>query len=233
MNGKRVLIVGGSSGIGFSLANLLINCGAEVVIASRSLSNLENAQQLLGGSVEIFRVDASASDELSHFFGSAGQFDHLVSTIKPAHVNSSFITATPEAMQSSFDCKFWGQLNLARYGAGSLRAGGSIIFTSGIAASRGYPGFALTAATNGAVESLARALAVELAPIRVNVVSPGFIERFSDDKERLAHVRSLGARIPLSRLGTQTEVAKAYRYLMENAYVTGEVLHVDGGELSA
>ena len=233
MIGKRILIIGGSSGIGLSLAAALLSEGAEVVIASRNLEKLEAAESQLKGKISSYQLDASNEDSVIRFFAEIGKFDCLVSTIKPEHLTCNFSDSQLQDTRNAFEAKFWGQYQLVRHCLQTLSKDGCIILTSGIAANRSYKGFSGTAAMNGAIESLVCSLSVELAPIRINAVSPGFIERFSADSERLSAINSLGSKIPLQRLGTHSEVSEAYLYLLKNKYTTGTILKIDGGELCA
>ena len=233
MKGKRILIVGGGTGIGLRLAEQLIEQGAMVIIASRNIKKLQTIVVRLGNNASARQLDASDEQAVMEFFSELGQFDHLIVTIRPDHLTAPFRESIPADSRSAFDAKFWGQYYLARYCLDTIATNGSIVFTSGIAAARGYSGFSCTAAINGAIESLTKSLAVELAPIRVNAVTAGFIERFADDEDRWQMVQNLPARIPTKRLGTQAEAANAYIYLLQNRYTTGTILTVDGGELSA
>lgn len=185
----------------------------------------------LGVNASSYALDASDETAVMEFFKQTGRFDHLVSTIKPAHLTAQFETSDTNNTRNAFEAKYWGQYYLARHCLKTIAADGSILLTSGIAASRGYCGFSGTAAMNGAVEALIRSLAVELAPRRVNAASPGFIERYADDTERLNVVTALGGRMPLQHLGTHTEAAEAYLYLLQNKYSSGTILAMDGGEL--
>ena len=234
MKELRVLVIGGSSGIGLTLATDLLSKGARVVIASRNQDKLNSVEKSLTGSlVSTYKLDASNEAEVVNFFELVGEFDHLVSTIKPEHLVCKFTESKSLDTRKAFEAKFWGQYHLARHCLQTISKNGSIVLTSGIAAERGYSGFAGTASINGAIESLVKSLSVELAPIRVNAVSPGFIERFEGDDERLTIVKQLGSRIPLERLGSKEEASAAYVYLLKNSYVSGSVLKVDGGELCA
>jgi len=233
MKDKRVLIIGGGTGIGLCLAEKLIKLGATVVIASRNIRKLQLIVAKMGANASATQLDASDEQAVFRFFSGAGDFDHLVATIRPDHLTAPFNKTAPSDSRGAFDAKFWGQYYLAHHCLNTISKNGSILFTSGIAAARGYRGFSSTAAINGAIESLTKSLAVELAPVRVNAVSPGFIERSTEDIERWNMVQNLGARIPAERLGTQSEAADAYIYLLQNRYTTGTILTVDGGELSA
>ena len=233
VKGKRVLIIGGGTGIGLCLAEKLIKLGATVVVASRNIEKLQLVVAKMGANASAYQLDASDEQAVIQFFSAVGEFDHLVATIRPDHLTAPFNKTTPSSSRGAFDAKFWGQYYLAHHCLNTISKNGSILFTSGIAAARGYRGFSSTAAINGAIESLTKSLAVELAPVRVNTVSPGFIERSAEDIERWDMVQNLGARIPAERLGTQAEAAEAYIYLLQNRYTTGTILTVDGGELSA
>ncbi len=233
MKNKKVIVVGGSSGIGLTLASALVEKGADVVIASRDESKLSVAKQVLGGGVRTKVLDVASESMIIEFFENVGGFDHLVSTIKPDHLVSAFSLSNTNDARNAFDSKYWGQYYLTKHCLPYISKSGSITLTSGIASQRGYSGFSTTAAINGAVESFVKSVAGEIAPVRINSVCPGFIERDSHDQERQSAVLALGAKLPLDRLGAKEEVAEAYMYLMSNSYSTGTNLIVDGGELSA
>ena len=228
MEGKRVIIAGDSS-IGLCLAKQLIDQGAWVVVAARDIIKLEKVMSELGAKASAYELDTSNEQAVIQFFSELGRFDHLVSSIKVAHLDASFKQTKSLATHKAFETKFWGQYYLARHSIENIALGGSIVLTSGMTSSRLYSGFSGAAAINGAIESLTKSLAVELAPIRVNAVALGFIERFDHDLERLAQVVKLGGRMLVDRLGSQDEVASAYLYLLNNAYANGTVLNVDGG----
>ena len=231
LDNKRIVIIGGSSGIGLSLSEHLLAEGSEVVIASRSPEKLLAAKKKLNDEVSTYELDASDEKSVVNFYSDIGSFDHLVITIKPDHLVSAFSESSVVDAKQAFDSKFWGQYNLVRHSLKNISVSGSIILTSGIASARSYKGFSGTAAINGAIESLVKSLSGEISPIRINAVSPGFIERNGDDQDRLNAVKALGARPSIDRLGTPKEVAEAYLYLLKNEYSTGSVLILDGGEL--
>ncbi|MHA2939682.1 SDR family oxidoreductase [Vibrio sp. RC27] len=233
MKGKHVVIVGGSSGIGLALAKQVVDLGGKVTIASRSEEKLQLAAESIGSSISTHVLDASNETEVIAFFNKVADIDHLVATIKPTHISNQFTDGEVNSHKAAFEAKYWGQYYLALHSIRSNSVTNSITLTSGIAASRGYTGFSGTAAINGAIESLVKSLAVELAPVRVNALSPGFIERFPDDHQRYDTVQNLGSKIPLKRLGSHEDVAQGYLFLMNNNYSTGTVLTIDGGELSA
>ncbi len=233
LKGKRVIVVGGSSGIGLQISRELLASGAKVVVASRSPKKLALAKENLNDSAITLSLDASDELSVQNFFAGIGEFDHLIVTIKSKHLVCDFANTSTESVHHAFDTKFWGQYYLARHCIPYLSKQGSITLTSGIAAQRGYHGFSSISAINGAIESLVKSLAVELAPMRINAVSPGFTERRPKDTVRFDDIKMLGGHPPLNRLGSQKEIADAYLFLMQNKYATGTILTIDGGELCA
>ena len=234
LKNRRVIVVGGSSGIGLNVCKELLLADAMVVVASRSVENLRTAKDTLKQNITTYELDASDEQAVMRFFSEVGgRIDHVVAAIKPDQVTGNFSTMHSSEVRKAFEAKYWGQYNVARHSLPYLSKEGSILLTSGIASSRGYKGYSGIAAINGAIESLVKTLAVELAPIRVNAVSPGFIERFQNDTERYDALRAFGVRPPLDRMGTHKEVSAAYLFLLRNQYATGMILPIDGGELCA
>ncbi len=227
---KRVVIIGGSSGIGLSLSSKLLDLGASVVIASRSFEKLVKAKDELGGRVSVFRLDVKSEDSIEKFFGRIGAFDYLISTIKADNVQGEFKSNSIESVQQAFNTKFWGQYNLVRHGLKHLHPRGGVVLTSGIESRKAFKGHSTAAIINGATGALVKSLAPELSPIRINAVSPGFIERHQDDYERQKNAAELGFRPAVQRLGTTEEIIDAYLFLMRSTYSTGTTLAVDGGE---
>lgn len=229
LSNSKILVVGGGSGIGFAVAQQALNAGAEVVIASRSLDKLHAAAKQLGGRVTVEQVDVSDEQAVIDFFARVGPFDHLAATIKPQLPSGKFLENDLAAVDAAFDAKFWGQYRLAKHAVRHIRPHGSIVLTSGIAARRSYPGYSAVSAINAATEALASAIAIELAPIRVNTVCPGFVDADTPIPGRVDYVKKLAPSLPLDRLGAAKEIADAYLYLFGNAYSTGSVIVVDGG----
>lgn len=231
LENKRIVIIGGSSGIGLNLCGHLVEQGAKVIVGSRSLEKLAEAKRSLNDEISTFQIDASDENSVINFFSEVGDFDHLVVTIKPDHLVCDFKDSDTSNARAAFENKFWGQYNLVRHCLKNISSQGSIVLTSGIASSRGYKGFSGTAAINGAVESFVNSVSSEISPVRINAVSPGFIERHSDDSERYESIKKLGANPSVERLGTHKEVSQSYIYLLTNTYSTGSTLVIDGGEL--
>ncbi|WP_054311895.1 SDR family oxidoreductase [Mesorhizobium sp. 1M-11] len=232
----RVLVVGGSSGMGLALARQLLSEGSEVTIAGRSQAKLDAASGSLGNpsSLRTAVADISREDEVSGLFAGTGELDHIVSTA--ADIGASY-RLLPELdiaeARKVVDSKFFGPLLLAKHGVPVLSEKGSITFTSGINAYRPAARGSVTAAMNGALASLVRALAVELGPIRVNAVSPGWVDtpiwQHVAGDAKTATLDAMAARLPVGRIGRPEDIADAIRFLMRNGFVTGTVLHAEGG----
>ena len=231
LDGRKIVVVGGASGIGFAVATAALDAGARVVIASRQPSSVEAALKRLGGGAEGSAVDVNDEGDVQRFFEGLGPFDHLVFTAGDwgAGVGASLRELDLTAARGVFAVRFWGALAVVKHGCGAIGSGGSITLTDGMLAHRPMKGAAVSTAMLGAIEHLTRALAVDLAPIRVNAVCPGLVltERNARMPEEM--VRRFTARAPLARGGSPAEVAQAYLYLMRGGYTTGQVLRVDGG----
>lgn len=224
---KKVVIVGAGSGIGLGIARMALETGMRVIAVGRTRSKLEAIDPRV--SVEI--ADVTHEDEVERLFGAVGAFDHLIVTAQDLRYQP--IGSYPlEDARLGFDSKVLAALLLAKHAARRIARDGSITFTAGIASERPMTRASVAAAANAALGGLARALAIELGPVRVNVLSPGWVDtpvwdRISPDKA--AAFSTMSARLPVGRVGTPADMAHAARFLMENGFVTGTVLHVDGG----
>ncbi|MDR7246939.1 SDR family oxidoreductase [Priestia megaterium] len=234
LKGKKVLIIGGSSGIGFESAKQVIAQGAEVIIASRSENKLQNAKEHLGASATAFRLDTTQEQQVQSFFEKVGQFDHLVVSAAETSGGSFLHTNTAQARQL-FENKFWGQYYAAKYGAPKVLPHGSITLFSGVVAYKSMVGSSILGAVNAAISNLGQTLALELAPIRVNIISPGIIDTPSRSKmpeeTRNHFYATVGNKLPVKRIGRAEDVAQSVLYLLQNSFVTGTVLHVEGGHI--
>ncbi len=229
---KRLVIIGGSSGMGLATAKAARTAGAQVVIASRSQEKLEQARREIGGDTEAISLDVRDEAAVQAFFDRVGEFDHLTTPGSEA-AGGPFLTRDTTAVRADFDSKFWGQYLAAKYGAPQIRPGGSIVLFSGIYSQRPSAGVSGVASINSAIEGLARGMAVDLAPIRVNAVSPGLIDTpiFAGmpQKYRDEMFQRFAAAAPLKRVGRPEEIAQTVLYLMANTLTTGSILYVDGG----
>ena len=227
VKGKKALVFGGTSGIGLATVMQLQAAGAEVVAISRDPSK---AGDISG--VTLRGCDVRDADALTAMFQAEGPFDILISAATGgSRAAVPFLTMDMAGFQGSFD-KLWGYTNVVRFGAEHLSEHGSIVLVSGAPARRAKPGQAAIAAVGGAVEQFSRAIAAELAPRRINVVSPGVIDTpmFGNDAEARGKmlVGATGKNL-IPRAGTPDEVAKAIVFAVENDFVTGTTIEVDGG----
>ncbi|TCC59781.1 SDR family oxidoreductase [Kribbella pittospori] len=218
--------------MGRGLAAELVAQGSEVTVAGRSTGKLDAVRRELG--VRTVAMDIGVEEDIERLFATTGKVSHIVTTA--ADISGAYQPISEydvNAARSAVDSKLLGPLLLAKHGAPALEPAGSIVFTSGIAAYRPGPRASLVAALNGALASLASALAVELAPVRVNVVSPGWVDTpIWQDVAGDAAADTLAAmavRLPAGRIGRTKDIADAIIALLRNGFITGTVLHADGG----
>jgi NAD(P)-dependent dehydrogenase (short-subunit alcohol dehydrogenase family) len=232
LDSKTVVILGGSSGIGLATARAAAAEGAQVTITGRSIERLESARNELGGNVRTVALDVQDEAGMRALFEGINHVDHVFITAGEI-VFDPKLKGDVATVRPALDTRFWGAVNAAKFATPKMGAGGSITFMSGTAAIRPLPGAAVGTASCAAVEGLARALAVELKPIRVNVIQPGlvdtpFLDLFGKDR-RAALLEEYSKRILVGRPGTAEEIADAVLFLMKNGFVTGITLTVDGG----
>lgn len=228
---KSVVIVGGASGIGFAVAKAALAEGAVVKIASSQAAKVEAAASSLGAGASGSVVDVTDEASVEALFQQLGPIDHLVFTAGDwgAGFGSPARNLDILAAEAGLKVRFWGALRVVKFGCRTLSEHGSITLTDGMLAHRPRKGAPVMTALLGAIEHLTPALAVDLAPIRVNAVCPGLVmtERTHQMPEEM--VKAFTARLPLPRAAEPSEVAEAYIYLMKGGYTTGQVLKVDGG----
>jgi NAD(P)-dependent dehydrogenase (short-subunit alcohol dehydrogenase family) len=237
LKSQKIIIVGGSSGIGLGVAAAAVKSGAEVVIVGRSREKLQTAAKMLDveRGPQTSTVDMTKESEVAQFFDEVGAFDHLISTAGTPPPNDSIDRADLDVARRFIENKLIGAITLAKHAARTLRKGGSMTFTSGINKDRPpVPGGAVVAAIAGSFGYLAHALALELAPTRVNIVSPGWVDTPMWDElvgeGKSGYFDSMASRLPGRRIATPAEIAPAYLYLMESELTTGETIHIDGGQ---
>ena len=233
LSGKRIVILGGTSGIGLATALAAEREGAHLVVSSSRQRRVDQALAALSGRAEGYAVDLSDEAQIQAFFERIGAFDHLVFTAGEALQLQPLPETELGAARGFLDLRFWGAFMAVKYGSPHLRPGGSVVLTTGTAGRRPQKGWTVAASICGAMEALTRALAVELAPIRVNAVCPGFVrtELWSTMSEaaRETMFREAGQALPVGRVGEADDLAEAYLYLMREGFSTGQVIVVDGG----
>lgn len=233
LQGKKVVIFGGTSGIGLATAHAAAAQEAEVVVVSSSRHKVAEAVVALGPCAEGQALDVNDIDSVSGLFAAIGGLDHLVYTAGEALQLGGLAEMDTGALRRAFDVRMFGAMAAVKAAAPYIRQGGSIVLTSGIASARPMKGWTITASICGAMEGFTRALAVELAPIRVNIVSPGLVRTplWGDMSESQREAMYLQAceRLPVGRVGEADDIARTYLHLMDNAYVTGQSFVVDGG----
>jgi NAD(P)-dependent dehydrogenase (short-subunit alcohol dehydrogenase family) len=235
LNDKRVVVLGGTSGIGFAIAEGVAAAGGQPVIVSRSQENVSAAVGRLPPGAEGHAVDLTDEAAVKTLFETIGALDHLAYTAGESLMLGAITDLDLTAARRFLETRFWGAVAAAKHAAPRIRPGGSIVFSSGIAGARPQSGWAMGASICAGMEGLMRALAVELAPTRVNLVSPGFIRtplwRDIPEADREALFASVGAKLPTGRVGEPGEIAAAYLFLMQAGFTTGHVLVADGGGL--
>lgn len=231
---RRVLVVGGSSGIGLAAARAFAGHGADVTIASRNgdkvAAAVATASEGARGTVTGATLDTTDDDQVARFFAASQPWDHIV--VSAAQTPTGQVRTLPLAdAYAAFNSKFWGAYRVAR--AAQFREGGSLTLVSGFLATRPSKSSVLQGAINAAVEAIGRGLALELSPIRVNTVSPGLIATPLWDKleagARQSMYEGAAANLPARRVGQPEDVANAILYLAGTPFATGSTVLVDGG----
>lgn len=233
LQNQRVVILGGSSGIGFAVAEQAASQGAKVVVASSNAERLQKAIQSVGGGAQGQILDVSDEAAVETFFAKLGAFDHLIFTAGDSLSVQDLATTDLKLARHAFELRYWAALAAVKYGSAQIRKSGSIVLTTGIAGQRPHKGWVVAASVCGTIEALTRALAIELAPIRVNAVSPGVIRtnlwHNMDAGQREQLFESVGKSLPVGRVGEAHDVAQAYLFLMQEGFSTGQTVVVDGG----
>jgi NAD(P)-dependent dehydrogenase (short-subunit alcohol dehydrogenase family) len=230
MKDTTVVVIGGLSGIGRAVAEQAASAGARVIAAGRRTAPAD-----FPASITTEHVDIGSDASVARLFGDIGPFDHLIVTAGPVIGSAKLANLNIDDAIAAFNIKFFGQMRVAQRALGNINHAGSITLTSGLLARKAAPGALVKAAMNAATEIMAKTLARELAPLRVNVVSPGMVETgmWGDmsDAERKAMATRAGANLPVGRVGQGSDLALAYLMLMQNGFMTGSVVDVDGGGL--
>ncbi|MDA9520573.1 short-chain dehydrogenase [Bradyrhizobium sp. CCBAU 11434] len=228
--GKKVVVIGGSSGIGLATAELVKREGAEVIVASRSAAKLDPVAERLR--VTAILTDVTSDQSVAELFKRTGPVDHVVLTAAQLRTGP-FKTVAMEDVRATMEGKFWGAWRVAR--EAEIRPAGSLTLVTGFLSVRPRPNSAIISAANGALESLARALALELAPVRVNAVSPGVIDTpiraAMPEAARKEMLAKTAAALPVGRVGMAEDIARQIASFMANGFATGSIVYIDGGAL--
>jgi len=233
LSGKRIVVLGGSSGIGLAVAQQVVAQGATAIIASSNADRVKQAVATLDGKAEGHTLDLSNERDIQTFFQKIGGFDHLVFTAGDTLQLDELAATDLTKARRAFELRYWAVLAAVKYASPQIRKDGSIVLTTGVAGRRPHKGWTVAASVCGTIEALTRALAVELAPIRVNAVCPGVVRTNlwqsmnADAREHL--YESVGKSLLVGRVGEACEIARAYLFLMQQGYATGQTVVLDGG----
>jgi len=228
LKGKSVVVVGGSSGIGLATAQLAKSVGATVTIAARSAQRLRAAADAHG--LRGIEADVTSDESVERLFRDCGRVDHVVVTA--AQIRSGpFKSLSMDDARVTMESKFWGAWRVAR--CADIAPGGSLTIVSGFLSIRPRLGAAIVGAANGALESLARSLALELAPVRVNAVSPGVVDTpiraAMPEDARRKMLEQTAAALPVGRVGSAEDIARQILAFMTIGFATGSIVYLDGG----
>ena len=230
INGKKAIVFGGTSGIGLSATQMLSDKGAHVIALSRNPDKLKNVPK----NVTTKKMNVLDRDALEKFFQEVGEYDILVnSATGGARAVGPFLSMDLDGYKASFD-KLWGYTNVVRYGTKFLKNNGNIVLVSGSPARKCRPGQIAISSVGGAVEAFARGIAPEIAPKRINIVSPGIIDTPMSPlqgKEREDYYKNTTNNNLIPRAGTPDEVATGIIFAIENEFITGTTIDIDGGWL--
>jgi NAD(P)-dependent dehydrogenase (short-subunit alcohol dehydrogenase family) len=234
--GQQVIVMGASHGIGEATAAAFAAAGAEVTITGRSKERLEAAAERINHPVATAEVDATDPAAVAAFFEAVDRIDHLVATVGPGSGHGAFAPFAElpeESLRAVFDGKFFAHFRVVQAAVPKLTRNASVTLVTAVSSRSAMPGTAGLAAVNGALDAMVPPLAVELAPVRVNAVSPGVVDTAwwasMPEADRTAFFDKAAARLPVGRVGRPEDVAHSILYLAGNGNVTGTVLPCDGG----
>jgi NAD(P)-dependent dehydrogenase (short-subunit alcohol dehydrogenase family) len=212
------VVIGGTSGIGKAVAHALKARPGIVHIASRSTG-----------------LDITSEASIEQYFNGIGPIDHLVITAGSSAPGGSITDISIEQARDAFNTKYWGSMSVAKHAVKQIRPGGSITFTSGFLSRRVVLGTFVKTAMNAAIEASAKGMAKTLSPIRVNVISPGLTDtaayRGMDNDARQSMMANAASSLPARKVGTAADLASGYLFVIDNTFVTGSIIDIDGGAL--
>ena len=229
---KKVIIVGGSSGIGLSIAHACFSQEAKVTIAGRDKDRLDKARSIIGEGIHCIQTDAASNNDIDDLYEEVGSFNHLVVSAGKALVKTLAETTEQDA-RDDMEHNFWLKFKLSTRAQPYLSEKGSILFISGAFASKPNPNLFMSSISVSAVEALSKSLALAAAPIRVNTIAPYVIDT-SDitgeelSQERKAFLSNVREKIPAHHIGKGHDVGQAAVMLLSNPYASGMTLSLDG-----
>ncbi len=233
LQGKRIVLLGGTSGFGRATAIAAAQEGAEIIVVSSQQKRIDEALANLPAGSKGYAANLADEQQVEELFKTIGEFDHLVFTAGETLQLAELPALKMDEARQFFNLRFWGALMAAKYGSPFIRQGGSITLTNGIVGLRPWKGWVVAAGVTGAVEALTRALAVDLAPIRVNAVCAGMVrtDLWSNipEADREAMFNDVGSKLLTGKIGEPEDIAQAFLYLMRGNFSTGQVVVVDGG----
>lgn len=229
LTGKHILIVGGTKGIGRATAEAALAAGARVTVTGRSAQSLRGLPQGIDGAV----MDYTDAGSVTGLAEAVAALDHLVLSASRDLAWGPFAEVGEEALRRGFEGKFWGYWRVIRALAPHITAGGSVTLVTGAAARAAVPGTSGLAAVNGAIEAMSKVLAVELAPLRINSISPGMTatEAYAGmpAPAREGMFQATAAKLPAGRIGQPSDIAEAVLLAATNSFLTGATIDIDGG----
>jgi NAD(P)-dependent dehydrogenase (short-subunit alcohol dehydrogenase family) len=232
LKNQKIVIAGGSSGIGLATAQLLSATQASVIVTGRDLNKLAKVKTENPG-IEIFGIDSGDDQELSGFFQQVGKFSHLVITVSGAKGAGPFATLSLEDLRAGFEAKFWPHLKTIQAALPYLEKNGSITIITASSTTSRLPGTSGLAAINGALEMMVPILAKELQPLRINAISPGVIDtdwwNFLNPSDKQTSFEEFSKQIDVGRVGQPAEVASLIYSVVTNGYINGSVIYCHGG----
>ena len=233
LTGKKVIILGGSAGIGLATAKAAAAEGAQIIIVSSNQQRIDKALAELPNGSQGFAVDLGDEQQIQNFFNNTGKFDHLIYTAGDALTISNIEDTVIDNAKQFFNLRYWGAFAAVKYAMPHINTGGSIVLTGGSAGARPGSGWSLGASVCAMMEGFTRAMAVELAPIRVNLVVPGIVKtdlwNNMPDADRDGMYAHFKETLPVKFVAEAADIAESYLYLMRQQYSTGQSVVVDGG----
>jgi len=230
---QRIVVVGGSSGIGLETTRILANQGAQLIITGRNQERLEAAEKSIPNVIRTACLDFTDGVAMKGFFNTTGEIDHLVLVAGGVPLTGAFLHTDVSRMEDYFTQKFWGVVRTAHAGIPVVKPKGSITFFIGRAGRSALSGWAGVSAVNMAIIGIAKTIALEVAPKRVNVIAPALIDTpvydYMSEEERRSYYAEAASKVPVGRIGTSEDVAQCVLFLLACEFVNGVVLDVNGG----